>query len=93
MSAGRLQNVITFPPSGFFLVDSRIQLAGGTGLRVDFEFEAARLKTPGWELPLPPFGKGWFENIYVDESLRVARDSRGDLLVVERTDLPPVYSA
>ena len=37
-------------------------------------------------VPLPPVGKGWFDNLYVDDTLRVARDSRGDTLVVVRDD-------
>jgi hypothetical protein len=35
-------------------------------------------------VPLPPFGRGWFDNVYVDRDMRVARDSRGDTLVVVR---------
>ena len=36
------------------------------------------------ELPLPPVGSGWFDVLYVDEELRVCRDSRGDLQVCAR---------
>jgi|AntAceMinimDraft_11_1070367.scaffolds.fasta_scaffold348705_1 hypothetical protein len=31
-------------------------------------------------------GAGWFDNVYVDETLRAARDSRGDLLIVVRDE-------
>lgn len=34
--------------------------------RVDFEFRGAGLKTPKRSFSLPPFGKGWFENVYID---------------------------
>ncbi|GFH07073.1 PAP_fibrillin domain-containing protein, partial [Haematococcus lacustris] len=58
VQAGLLQNVITFPPEGAFIVDSDISLAGPQ--RVQFRFRAAKLKLPGGKaLGLPPFGKGW----------------------------------
>ncbi|KXZ51695.1 hypothetical protein GPECTOR_11g145 [Gonium pectorale] len=57
-SEGFLQNVITFPPEGAFIVDSSLAVAGGQ--RMDFSFTAAKLKLPGGKaLGLPPFGKGW----------------------------------
>lgn len=58
VEAGWLQNVITFPPEGAFIVDSGISTAGPQ--RTEFQFTAATLKLPaGRKLPLPPFGKGW----------------------------------
>eukprot|EP00963_Diacronema_lutheri_P011452 scaffold1401_cov330-Pavlova_lutheri.AAC.40 len=78
-----LQNIIEFPPDGAFTVDSVISITSPT--RVDFRFEGARIQTKFGSIPLPPFGKGWFENIYVDDTIRLSLDSRGDLLVVERT--------
>ena len=58
MEGGWLQNVITFPPEGAFIVDSSIAIAGPQ--RTEFQFGAATLKLPaGRVLPLPPFGKGW----------------------------------
>ncbi|KAJ9528600.1 hypothetical protein QJQ45_020424 [Haematococcus lacustris] len=87
VQAGLLQNVITFPPEGAFIVDSDISLAGPQ--RVQFRFRAAKLKLPGGKaLGLPPFGKGWFDNIYVDQEVRIARDIRDDVLVVVRDGLP-----
>lgn len=72
---GSLQNVITFPPAGAFVVDSRLAVA--TPSRCTFQFTAATLRLPGDRaLPLPPFGQGWFESVWVDERVRVARDSR-----------------
>ncbi|PRW59761.1 cytochrome P450 [Chlorella sorokiniana] len=87
VEGGLLQNVITFPPEGAFIVDSAISTAGPQ--RTQFQFNAATVKLPaGRKLPLPPFGKGWFDTIYVDDRIRVAQDSRGDMLVVAR-DGPP----
>lgn len=58
VEGGLLQNVITFPPEGAFIVDSAVSTAGPQ--RTEFQFNAATLKLPaGRKLPLPPFGKGW----------------------------------
>ncbi|KAG1674848.1 hypothetical protein FOA52_015236 [Chlamydomonas sp. UWO 241] len=87
LDVGRLQNVITFPPEGAFVVDSELQAAGAQ--RCDFRFRAAELQLPnGRRLGVPPFGQGWFDTVYCDGDLRVARDSRGDTLIVAR-DGPP----
>ncbi|GIL71736.1 hypothetical protein Vretimale_828 [Volvox reticuliferus] len=82
-----LQNVITFPPEGAFIVDSSLTVAGRQ--RVEFGFTAAKLKLPGGKaLGLPPFGKGWFDNLYLDGDLRVSYDSRGDTLITRRVGPP-----
>ncbi|PNW73078.1 hypothetical protein CHLRE_14g618050v5 [Chlamydomonas reinhardtii] len=86
-SGGYLQNVITFPPEGSFIVDSSLAVEGPQ--RVAFSFNAATLKLPGGKkLGLPPFGKGWFDNLYLDEELRVSYDSRGDTLITRRAGPP-----
>ncbi|KAG6485575.1 probable plastid-lipid-associated protein 11, chloroplastic [Zingiber officinale] len=77
-----LNNVITFPPSGVFFVRSSIEVASPQ--RVNFAFTSAVLRGSGWEIPLPPFGQGWFESIYLDDDIRVVKDIRGDYLVVDR---------
>ncbi|XP_074560526.1 putative plastid-lipid-associated protein 11, chloroplastic [Curcuma longa] len=79
---GSLNNVITFPPSGVFFVRSSIEVASPQ--RVNFAFTSAVLRGSGWEIPLPPFGQGWFESIYLDDDIRVVKDIRGDYLVVDR---------
>jgi hypothetical protein len=53
-----LQNVITFPPDGAFIVDSGIKVVGDQ--RVEFKFQAAALKVNGTKIPFPPFGQGWY---------------------------------
>lgn len=78
----KLNNVITFPPHGVFFVRSGIEIASSQ--RVNFRFTSAVLKGENWDLPLPPFGQGWFENVYLDDDIRVAKDIRGDYLVVDR---------
>ncbi|EEF50310.1 probable plastid-lipid-associated protein 11, chloroplastic [Ricinus communis] len=77
-----LNNVITFPPDGVFFVRSNIEIASSQ--RVNFRFTSAVLRGKSWEIPLPPFGQGWFESVYVDDDIRVAKDIRGDYLVVDR---------
>jgi hypothetical protein len=57
VAGGRLQNVITFPPSGAFIVDSSIAVEGPQ--RVAFKFTAAKLKTASRDWGVPPFGQGW----------------------------------
>ena len=66
---GYLQNVITFPPKSAFVVDSSIEVAGDK--RVNFQFTGAALQLPSRSFGLPPFGKGWFDNVYMDEEIRV----------------------
>ena len=57
VSQQRLQNVITFPPDGAFIVDSSIAVEGPQ--RVAFKFQSATLKLPSRSIKLPPFGQGW----------------------------------
>ncbi|KAK7395606.1 hypothetical protein VNO78_16170 [Psophocarpus tetragonolobus] len=77
-----LNNVITFPPHGVFFVRSEIEVASPQ--RVNFRFTSAVLRGKNWEIPLPPFGQGWFDTVYLDDDLRVVKDIRGDYLVVDR---------
>ena len=51
-----LQNVVTFPPNGAFIVNSSIAPEGER--RVNFEFENAVFRVNGRDFTLPPFGKG-----------------------------------
>ncbi|KAJ9558041.1 hypothetical protein OSB04_012655 [Centaurea solstitialis] len=77
-----LNNVITFPPDGVFFVRSDMEIASSQ--RVDFRFTSAVLRGKDWEFPLPPFGQGWFDSVYLDDDIRVAKDIRGDYLIVDR---------
>ena len=78
-----LRNAVEFSGGNTFVVESEIEILDET--KVNFTFLSAGLKfSNGFTLPVPPVGKGWFENIYVGERYRVARDSRGDTLIVER---------
>eukprot|EP00884_Botryococcus_braunii_P020507 jgi/Botrbrau1/713/Bobra.160_2s0036.1 len=82
----KLGNVITFPPDGAFIVDSTLSREGRQ--RLNFKFTAAKLKLPSRTISLPPYGQGWFDTVYIDNRIRVAKDIRGDTLIVTR-DGPP----
>lgn len=56
--------------------------------RCEFKFDSLSIRTPARTIKLPPFGQGWFDTVYVDSQLRVARDVRGDTLVTTRSKLP-----
>jgi hypothetical protein len=89
-AAGTLSNVVLFGDDGAAFV-VRARCRPENRVRTRFQFTSAELHVPGRDAPfsIPPFGAGWFDSLYVDApgsapSLRVARDSRGDTLVVER---------
>ena len=94
-SRGRLYNIIRFgAEERQFLVSSDIEAADDAENRIRFEFTGAEFQWDSLRLPLPPFGKGWFDNIYVDDAYRVALDSRGVrgvTLPVERAHPLPLH--
>lgn len=51
------------------------------GIRTNFEFESATLDLGKWKLELPPVGKGWFDTIFLDDTLRIDTNSRDDILI------------
>jgi len=81
-----------------FVVDASLSpTQASDGRRCVFSFTSARFVTRDGTrvVNLPPFGRGWFDTVYLEAaarggrgqgrpSLRVARDSRGDTLVTER---------
>lgn len=89
-----LSHAVVFANGNEFIVDSVIQVDSPT--RVDCRRASATLalKRPfafTFTLQLPPAGAGtgaggYFDNVYVDETLRIARDSRGDTLVAVRDE-------
>ncbi|CAM9727180.1 unnamed protein product [Ectocarpus sp. 6 AP-2014] len=81
VDARTLSNRMIFGDDSLFEVASSID-PEDSGPRVNFEFEACKLKYGGFTIPLPPVGKGWFESVYLDQDLRVTRDVRGDVTVL-----------
>ena len=77
-SRGSLFNIIRFGAEGRqFLVSSDIEAADDVDNRILFKFNGARFEWDALKIPLPPVGKGWFDNVFVDDEFRVAVDSRG----------------
>mmetsp|Transcript_3288 Transcript_3288/g.6478 ORF Transcript_3288/g.6478 Transcript_3288/m.6478 type:complete len:250 (-) Transcript_3288:260-1009(-) len=82
--AGSLTNVIQFD-DGALTVGSTISPdEDGDGSRFKFEFEECSVRWRGLTVPLPPFGRGWGDLLYLDETMRIQRDIRGDLLVAQK---------
>lgn len=54
----KLQNVITFPPCGMFVVESSID-PEPESQRTNFQFSGASLTVNLRKFKVPPFGKGW----------------------------------
>ena len=81
---GRLENRIEFAGGGFLQVLSSLE-PDEDGNGFSFAFSSCSL---GWrrllEIPLPPFGKGNARVTFLDDTMRVQRDSRGDTLVCTR---------
>lgn len=92
LGAGTLTNEVEFfgGPDGSqraaatLVVGSSCAAESGTRCRFRFQRVALRRGDGAVLGVAPPFGAGTFETVYVDAGLRVARDSRGDTLIVER---------
>ena len=80
----KLQNNISFVRGGFLSVAGEIDTDSELGPRTNFEFTEANLDLARWgRYRLPPVGKGWFDTIYLDSSLRIDTNSRDDILICE----------
>jgi hypothetical protein len=84
--AESLSNVILFGDEGAFTVSARLSVTSPT--RCEFAFTGAALTVGQRRFSVQPVGAGTFESVYVDNELRVSRDSRGDTLVVTRCSAP-----
>lgn len=87
LDGGRLENRIYFEGGGALSVSSTLTPdADGKGFQ--FSFDACSLKwRQGPEVPLPPVGKGAAKVTFLDNDIRVQRDSRGDTLVCIRREV------
>lgn len=74
-----LENLIQFRNGGSFGVSGK--LTPSDGIRTEFTFETATLDLKWASFQLPPVGKGWFDTVFLDEELRVDRNSRNDILI------------
>lgn len=83
---GRLENLVLFDNDSRLFVGSSIEpdAADARGVRFNFAFSSCSLRWRGYDIPLPPVGKGWGDLLYLDDDLRVQRDVRGDLLIATK---------
>ena len=79
-----LENFLEFDNNGGLSVGSYINPQPKKGDRFDIQFQDAVLKWKGFTLNLPPVGSGWGELLYLDETIRLQRDIRGDLILAKR---------
>ena len=76
-----MRNLIVFKNGGNFSVDVELGVDDVNPLRTNIKFVSAALQLNGFNVKLPPVGKGWFDTLYLDENLRVQTNSRNDLTV------------
>ena len=82
---GFLNNLISFDNGREFSVLGSVTPDSSKPSKFNFEFTSAEIKIPPLpKLRLPPVGSGWFENVYVNDLIRLSRDVRGDYLVSRR---------
>lgn len=87
---GKLGNGVEWSNGVTFTVDSTLSTDAEVGVRSNFVFQSAALTVPDIPilgtrtLTLPPIGKGWFDNVYLDRDLRLNRDVRGNTVVYQR---------
>lgn len=79
-----LDNAIDFDGGDSFLRVGSSCAPAASGGKVSFSFKRCDLKWRQLQLPLPPVGSGFFEVLYLDDDLRVCKDSRGDLQICRR---------
>lgn len=85
IQGNQLQNDIPFVQGGGFRVEGSLHVPNVNGQRTDFSFTRATLDLrPNWgQWNVPPIGKGWFDTVYLDDTLRVDTNSRNDILICE----------
>ncbi|EEC43432.1 pap-fibrillin-ii [Phaeodactylum tricornutum CCAP 1055/1] len=77
-----LTNNIPFIKGGSFNVTGSLSVPDIEGIRTEFTFSEAALDLAKWgTYKLPPVGKGWFDTLYLDDTLRVDLNSRNDILI------------
>ncbi|KAH8095515.1 glutathione S-transferase [Aureococcus anophagefferens] len=86
VAAGDLENTVLFDNDSKLFVGSSIAPSpdDAAGRRFDFKFSSCYLQWRGTKVPLPPVGEGWGDILYLDDTLRVQRDIRGDVLIATR---------
>ena len=84
INKSEINNVIAFEDK-VFSVDGMILPNNDDTNRVYFKFTKASLTFKNQKpVNLPPFGSGYFENLYIDDQFRISFDVRGDYLISQR---------
>jgi hypothetical protein len=93
VSSPDLNNSIFFVKGGGLFVDGKLSPTDSTTesgetnkQRTQFEFVTATLDLRSFlgswaKIKIPPVGKGWFDTLYLDESLRIDVNVRNDILI------------
>ena len=87
IDGSQLGNEIVFKKGGGLSVSGELSIAeegsdGEPKQRTNFVFTEANLDLGRWgSFKIPPVGEGWFETLYLDDSLRVDINSRDDILI------------
>jgi hypothetical protein len=77
-----LGNLIAFRRGGGLSVQGNLSVPDVKGVRTNFQFDTATLDLGRWgNYQFPPVGQGWFDTVYLDETLRVDTNSRDDILI------------
>jgi len=85
LGASRINNLIAFQGDCQFSVDGTVDPDATIKNQLNFKFTRAQLVVPPLiNFGFPPVGSGWFRNVYVNKNYRVAKDVRGDYLVLRR---------
>lgn len=87
IDGNKLSNLIEFRKGGFLGVSGDLSLperdgSGDRMIRTNFVFSSATLDLGRWgSFQVPPVGEGWFETMYLDDTIRVDTNSRDDILI------------
>lgn len=87
IDGSQLGNLIEFKKGGGLSVSGELTIAqigsdSEPKQRTNFVFTEANLDLGRWgSFKIPPVGEGWFETLYLDDSLRVDINSRDDILI------------
>ena len=85
LRANLINNLIAFQGDCQFSVDGTVDPDATIKNQLNFKFTRAQLVLPPLiNFGFPPVGSGWFRNVYVNKNYRVAKDVRGDYLVLRR---------
>ena len=82
INGSELGNLIAFQRGGCLSVSGTLSPSNDSTIRTEFKFDTATLDLAKWgTYEFPPVGEGWFDTIYLDETLRVDTNSRDDILI------------